>query len=49
MTIEHITPANVNIFEDLGLPDAANLKLRSQLMVEVLQYFEESGLTPLRS
>jgi predicted XRE-type DNA-binding protein len=43
--IDHITPANANIFEELGLPDAANLKLRSQLMVEVRQYVEESGLT----
>ena len=44
MTIDHITPVNANIFEELGLPDAANLKIRSQLMVEVRQYFEESGL-----
>ncbi len=45
MTIEHITPAGANIFEELGLPDAENLKLRAQLMVEVRQYVEESGLT----
>lgn len=45
MTIEHITPAGANIFEDLGLPDAENLKLRAQLMMEVRQYVEESGLT----
>ncbi len=45
MTVEHITPAGANIFEDLGLPDAENLKLRAQLMMEVRQYVEESGLT----
>ena len=45
MTIEHITPADANIFEELGLPDAENHKLRAQLMVEVRQYVEESGLT----
>ncbi len=45
MTIEHITPVGANIFEDLGLPDAENLKLRAQLMMEVRQYVEESGLT----
>ncbi|HEC16169.1 MAG TPA: XRE family transcriptional regulator [Sedimenticola sp.] len=45
MTIEHTTPADANIFEELGLPDAENLKLRAQLMVEVRRYVEESGLT----
>jgi len=45
MTIEHITPAGANIFEELGLPDAENLKLRAQLMMEVRRYVEESGLT----
>jgi len=42
MTIEHITPAGANIFEELGLPDAENLKLRAQLMMEVRRYVEES-------
>ncbi len=45
MTIEHITPADANIFKELGLPDAENLKLRAQLMMEVRRYVEESGLT----
>jgi predicted XRE-type DNA-binding protein len=45
MTIKHITPAGANIFEELGLPDAENLKLRAQLMMEVRRYVDESGLT----
>jgi predicted XRE-type DNA-binding protein len=45
MMTEHITPAGVNIFDELGLPDAENLKLRAQLMMEVRQYVDESGLT----
>lgn len=45
MTTEHITPAGANIFEELGLPDAENLKLRAQLMMEVRRYVEESSLT----
>jgi predicted XRE-type DNA-binding protein len=45
MTINHITPAGANIFEELGLPDAENLKLRAQLMMEVRRYVDESGLT----
>ncbi len=45
MIVEHITPARANIFEELGLPDAENLKLRAQLMMEVRRYVEESGLT----
>ena len=45
MTIEHVTSAGANIFEELGLPDVENLKLRAQLMVEVREYVDESGLT----
>ena len=45
MTIEHVSSASANIFEELGLPDAENLKLRAQLMVEVREYVDESGLT----
>ncbi len=43
--ITHVTPANGNIFKDLGLPEAENLKLRAELMVEIRKYVEESGLT----
>ena len=45
MTIKHTSPVGANIFEELGLPDAENLKLRAQLMMEVRRYVEESGLT----
>ena len=45
MTIKRITPAGANIFEELDLPDAENLKLRAQLMMEVRRYVEETGLT----
>jgi len=45
MTTEHITPVGANIFEEFGLPDAENLKLRAQLMMEVRRYVEESNLT----
>ena len=45
MRIEHTTLAGANIFEGLDFPDAKSLKLRSQLMIEVRQYFEDSGLT----
>ena len=45
MMTEHITPADANIFDELGLPDAENLKLRAQLMMEVRQYVDESDLT----
>ena len=45
MAIEHTTPAEGNIFADLHLPDAENLKLRAVLMQEVKRYVEGSGLT----
>ena len=41
----HVTPANGNIFKDLGLPESENLKLRAELMVEIRKYVKESGLT----
>ncbi|PID50151.1 MAG: transcriptional regulator [Proteobacteria bacterium] len=39
MTVEHITPADGNIFADLGYPpaEAANLQKRAQLMIELTQ------------
>ncbi len=45
MATRHITPADGNIFADLELPDAENLKLRLDLMVAVRQWVEQSGLT----
>ncbi|CAN5906204.1 helix-turn-helix domain-containing protein [soil metagenome] len=43
--ITHVTPADGNIFADLALKDAENLKLRAQLMIEIERYIEEHGLT----
>lgn len=43
--INHITPADGNIFEDLGLPEAENLKIRAELMRSIKTAFEASGLT----
>lgn len=43
--ITHVTPANGNIFKDLDLPEAENLKLRAELMAEIRKYVEESGST----
>lgn len=45
MNIEHTSGGDSNIFEELGLEDAENLKLRAQLMMEVRQYVLESNLT----
>jgi predicted XRE-type DNA-binding protein len=49
MTIEHTTPAEGNIFADLQLQDAENLKLRAMLMQEVKRYVEKSGLTQVEA
>lgn len=43
--ITHVTPADGNVFADLGLKDAENLKLRAELMIEIHRYIEEHGLT----
>jgi predicted XRE-type DNA-binding protein len=40
-----ITESSGNVFEDLELSDAENLKLRAQLMIEIEQYIEQHGLT----
>lgn len=42
--IEHITPADGNVFADLGFEDAENLKLRATLMRAIIQWIEDSGL-----
>lgn len=34
-----------NVFEDLELLEAENLKLRAQLMIEIERYIEEHNLT----
>jgi predicted XRE-type DNA-binding protein len=44
---EHITPADGNVFEDIGFPpdEARNLKIRAMLMAAVEEFIEERGLT----
>ncbi len=43
--INHVTPADGNLFADLGLKDAENLKLRAELMAEIRRYIEAHELT----
>ena len=45
--ITHVTKPSDNIFEDLsfGKEEAANLQMRSQLMMRLTDYIEESGMT----
>ncbi len=45
MKSKHITPAGGNIFADLKLRDAENLKLRSELMIAIRKWVEDKGLT----
>jgi predicted XRE-type DNA-binding protein len=45
MSTKHVTPVGANIFNDLDLPDAENLKLRLDLMIAIRQWLECSGLT----
>jgi predicted XRE-type DNA-binding protein len=44
---KHVTPADGNIYEDLGFPpdEAQNLKIRSMLMLTAKRYIEERGMT----
>lgn len=44
--IEHVTPADGNVFADLGFPpeEAENLKVRSSLMIEIIRTIRERGL-----
>ena len=43
----HVTPADGNIFEDIGFPpgEARNLKIRSMLILTAEQFIEDNGLT----
>ena len=45
MKSKHTTPADGNIFADLNLPDAENLKLRSELMVAIRKWVMDADLT----
>jgi predicted XRE-type DNA-binding protein len=44
--IEHVTPADGNVFADLGFPpeEAENLKVRSSLMIEIIRLIRDRGL-----
>ncbi|OOZ40271.1 hypothetical protein BOW53_08475 [Solemya pervernicosa gill symbiont] len=46
-TIQHTTPANGNVFDDLGFPplEANKLQLKAQLMVTITQWVNEHQLT----
>ncbi len=44
MKSNHTTPSGGNIFADLNLPDAENLKLRSELMVAIRKWVKDTGL-----
>lgn len=48
-TIGHVTPANGNVFADLGLDDAPNLKLRAELMGEISRYVKQHKLTQIKA
>lgn len=39
-----VTPAGENIFADLGLPDAEELKAKAELVIQIIQAIEERGL-----
>lgn len=45
MKIEHRTSAHANVFADLGLADADNLRLRAELMMEISRYIKEKKIS----
>ena len=45
MKSKHTTPTDGTIFADLNLPDAENLKLRSELMIAIRKWVKDTGLT----
>jgi predicted XRE-type DNA-binding protein len=44
--IQHVTPADGNVFADLGFPpeEAENLKVRSSLMIEMIEIIRGRGM-----
>lgn len=40
-----IVDGSGNVFRDLGLPDAENLKLRADLMLRIESFVKEEGMT----
>jgi predicted XRE-type DNA-binding protein len=51
MAVEHVTPPDGNVFEDLGFSpqEAENLKIRAVLMDAVEELIESRGLTQQRA
>ena len=47
--VTHETDPDADVFEDLQLPDAANLRIRSLLMIEIGRLLDEQGLTQARA
>ena len=45
----HTSPPGGNLFAELGVPNARNLQVRSQLMREILQWYQASGLTQVQA
>lgn len=43
--VSHVTPADGNVFEDLGLDEAPDLWLKSQLMIYLREFMKSQGLT----
>lgn len=39
-----VTPADGNIFETLGFPDAEELKAKADLVIRIIQIIEQRGL-----
>jgi predicted XRE-type DNA-binding protein len=39
-----VTPADGNIFETLGFPDAGELRAKAELVIQIIQIMEERGL-----
>lgn len=39
-----VTPADGNVFETLGFPDAEELKAKAELVIQIIQIIEERGL-----
>ncbi len=47
----NVTPADGNVFEDLGFPkkEAANLKLRAELMIKIEEEIKRRKLTQVKA
>jgi predicted XRE-type DNA-binding protein len=49
--LEHVTPADGNVFADLGFEpaEAENLHIRTRLMIQILRMMDERGLKQKRA